>query len=321
MSEQIKPQSSSDSLLNLQEELESKRQIAIESKDYLLADQLTKQLQSLLKTSQNKSNENLIHAYQQTLQILESNYSEELNSLLQSYANRENELTNQLIAKEEVLKQKHNQDINSLYTKFKDESNYKPSAQFLQLKRIEENLVKQNRFLEANQIKLEMQQLVNDEVKHKKYELEIKINKTIEKMLKQHAIEKENFKDEVKMYFENLNAVKENEIEKLNLKYKNKKKDLDKQIRYNKKENGFLYINTNNTQNNNIMNNNNNISVNPSEHNLSKCKSQISMSTTKPKHKQTYHKHIITDNNDPQIQIKKLREMTKHKRNKSSNVF
>ena len=294
MSEQIKPQSSSDSLLNLQEELESKRQIAIESKDYLLADQLTKQLQSLLKTSQNKSNENLIHAYQQTLQILESNYSEELNSLLQSYANRENELTNQLIAKEEVLKQKHNQDINSLYTKFKDESNYKPSAQFLQLKRIEENLVKQNRFLEANQIKLEMQQLVNDEVKHKKYELEIKINKTIEKMLKQHAIEKENFKDEVKMYFENLNAVKENEIEKLNLKYKNKKKDLDKQIRYNKKENGFLYINTNNTQNNNIMNNNN-ISVNPSEHNLSKCKSQISMSTTKPKYKQTYHKHIITE--------------------------
>ena len=119
------------------------------------------------------------------------------------------------------------------------------------------------------------------------------------------------------MYFENLNAVKENEIEKLNLKYKNKKKDLDKQIRYNKKENGF-YINNINNNNNNQ---NNNISVNPSEHNLSKCKSQISMSTTKPKHKQTHHRHIITDNNDPQIQIKKLREMTKHKRNKSSNVF
>lgn len=221
----------SEDFSNIQQDLYNQKQIAIENGDYILADRIMKKIKELEKNIKTKNKKNVIATHRQNLDNLEAAYCRDIENFNKIWDEKENQLAEQLENKERILNQKHKAEIDNLYKKFNDNpnlNNYKPSSKYLDLKKSEEELVKQDRFLEANQIKLQIENLIKQEIENQKFILTGKINKTVEKIVEKQNNEKNAFQKDAKFQFETLNKAKERELSKINVKYKSQRAEIEK---------------------------------------------------------------------------------------------
>lgn len=107
--------------------------------------------------------------------------------------------------------------------------NVKYSKNYLDLKSQEDNLVKQQRFKEAALLKKQLESMDKfDTEKFNKDKYE-KIKSQSVKTANKHMAEKANLRKKVEIGYEMLKKTRQAEMEKLLLKYKNRKTELDNQ--------------------------------------------------------------------------------------------
>ena len=212
----------------------TEKQLALENGDYIKADAIMKKITNIKTTEDKRKKKSLIKSFQKSINDIESSFSQEIIAFNQEWDNKENKLTELLESKERTLEMKHKKEINDLYKKFNENpsfNNYKPSSKYLSLKKTEEELVKQDRFLEANRVKNQISNLVKEEIENQKNILNQKINKTVEKLVEKQNAEKISFQKEAAFQFEALSKQKEKEFARVLKKFDNNKNDLEKQIK------------------------------------------------------------------------------------------
>ena len=170
-----------------------------------------------LNLIQNKQNEELEENYSQEYQKLSDLWDNKLLSFIENGNKMEDELALNQNSKLEEL-------INDLT------SNYPPikfSSEYLNLRQIEKNLVKQERYQEANYYKSKCDKLEKEEIEKYNKERSDKIHKKAEALGLKFENEKKVLREKLDRNFELLKVQRDKELKQITSKYKNRKFELN----------------------------------------------------------------------------------------------
>jgi hypothetical protein len=215
-----------DQLL-LMQLMQEKEKLVSEGK-YLEANEIKAKIDKLRKSNrnmrtqtlnliQNKQNEELEENYNQEYQKLSDLWDNKLLSFIENGNKMEDELALNQNSKLEEL-------INDLT------SNYPPikfSSEYLNLRQIEKNLVKQERYQEANYYKSKCDKLEKEETEKYNKERSDKIHKKAEALGLKFENEKKVLKEKLDRNFELLKVQRDKELKQITSKYKNRKTELN----------------------------------------------------------------------------------------------
>ncbi len=215
-----------DQLL-LMQLMQEKEKLVLEGK-YLEANEIKAKIDKLRKSNrnmrtqtlnliQNKQNEELEENYSQEYQKLSDLWDNKLLSFIENGNKMEDELALNQNSKLEEL-------INDLT------SNYPPikfSSEYLNLRQIEKNLVKQERYQEANYYKSKCDKLEKEETERYNKERSDKIHKKAEALGLKFENEKKVLKEKLDRNFELLKVQRDKELKQITSKYKNRKTELN----------------------------------------------------------------------------------------------
>jgi hypothetical protein len=215
-----------DQLL-LMQLMQEKEKLVLEGK-YLEANEIKAKIDKLRKSNrnmrtqtlnliQNKQNEELEENYSQEYQKLSDLWDNKLLSFIENGNKMEDELALNQNSKLEEL-------INDLT------SNYPPikfSSEYLNLRQIEKNLVKQERYQEANYYKSKCDKLEKEETEKYNKERSDKIHKKAEALGLKFENEKKVLKEKLDRNFELLKVQRDKELKQITSKYKNRKTELN----------------------------------------------------------------------------------------------
>ena len=215
-----------DQLL-LMQLMQEKEKLVLEGK-YLEANEIKAKIDKLRKSNrnmrtqtlnliQNKQNEELEENYNQEYQKLSDLWDNKLLSFIENGNKMEDELALNQNSKLEEL-------INDLT------SNYPPikfSSEYLNLRQIEKNLVKQERYQEANYYKSKCDKLEKEETERYNKERSDKIHKKAETLGLKFENEKKVLKEKLDRNFELLKVQRDKELKQITSKYKNRKTELN----------------------------------------------------------------------------------------------
>lgn len=162
---------------------------------------------------------------------LDNSYKTELDEFNNQWDNKFKKLEEKSKSLEDTLNEKHNRQMNELYEflELKLPKNVKYSKSYLELKNQEENLVKLGKFKEAASIKKkidEVEKFDNDKFNKDKYD---KIKSESVRTANKHMNEKASLRKKIEIEFEVLKKERQTNLEKLLLKYKNRKAELENQ--------------------------------------------------------------------------------------------
>ena len=215
-----------DQLL-LMQLIQEKEKLVSEGK-YLEANEIKSKIDKLRKSNrnmrtqtlnliQNKQNEELEENYNQEYQKLSDLWDNKLLSFIENGNKMEDELALNQNSKLEEL-------INDLT------SNYPPikfSSEYLNLRQIEKNLVKQERYQEANYYKSKCDKLEKEEIEKYNKERSDKIHKKAEALGLKFENEKKVLREKLDRNFELLKVQRDKELKQITSKYKNRKTELN----------------------------------------------------------------------------------------------
>ena len=224
--EEINNPFNEDQLL-LMQLIQEKEKLVSEGK-YLEANEIKAKIDKLRKSNrnmrtqtlnliQNKQNEELEENYNQEYQKLSDLWDNKLLSFIENGNKIEDELALNQNSKLEEL-------INELT------SNYPPikfSSEYLNLKQIEKNLVKQERYQEANYYKSKCDKLEKEEIEKYNKERSDKIHKKAEALGLKFENEKKVLREKLDRNFELLKVQRDKELKHITNKYKNRKNELN----------------------------------------------------------------------------------------------
>ena len=207
--------------------MQEKEKLVLEGK-YLEANEIKAKIDKLRKSNrnmrtqtlnliQNKQNEELEENYSQEYQKLSDLWDNKLLSFIENGNKMEDELALNQNSKLEEL-------INDLT------SNYPPikfSSEYLNLRQIEKNLVKQERYQEANYYKSKCDKLEKEETERYNKERSDKIHKKAETLGLKFENEKKVLKEKLDRNFELLKVQRDKELKQITSKYKNRKTELN----------------------------------------------------------------------------------------------
>jgi hypothetical protein len=172
-------------------------------------------------------------AQQHSVEIdsLDNSYKTELEDFNNQWDDKFKKLEDKSKSLEDSLNEKHNRQMNELYEylELKLPKNVKFSKSYLELKSQESNLVKLGKFKEAASIKKkidEVEKFDNDKFNKDKYD---KIKSESVRTANKHMNEKASLRKKIEIEFEVLKKERQTNLEKLLLKYKNRKAELENQ--------------------------------------------------------------------------------------------
>ena len=193
-----------------------------------------------LNLIQNKQNEELEENYSQEYQKLSDLWDNKLLSFIENGNKMEDELALNQNSKLEEL-------INELTSNY---PSIKYSKEYLNLKQIEKNLVKQERYQEANYYKSKCDKLEKEEIEKYNKERSDKIHKKAEALGLKFENEKKVLREKLDRNFELLKVQRDKELKQITFKYRNRKIDLNgihkKQRNINQNDNLIRSQNLNN---------------------------------------------------------------------------
>ena len=183
--------------------LYQERKKYIEESNYIKAEEITKKINNY-KSLQLRKQQREFHQRKEAEQNnFDKTYSEELQQFKMRWTKKEEDLKNMIKLEKEELKKRQKLElrefINSLGEKVYKQ---KISPNYLNLKKMEMELVKQERFLEAEQIKHQAEKLLKKENELMEMEFHQKIKKQIEmfKSKQKEELIKSNEDNEKKVY-------------------------------------------------------------------------------------------------------------------------
>ena len=178
------------------ENLYEQQQKLIDDENYIDAEKLSKTITDFKKNALKSQKKKLELLNKSSQEEFEEKYKRELDNFNEKWIQKEKDLTDQLLEQEMYIKKNQKDEINQL-NNTKD-LNIKPrqSPQYLNLKKIQFELARQERFKEAEVTK-KMADKIQKEENDKLYiELKNKFRKQYENLLKRHKEENKKFKDE-----------------------------------------------------------------------------------------------------------------------------
>ena len=177
--------------------LYEQRKKLIEDAEYIKAEELTQKIKKYKNTVLDQQKIEFTKRKQAEQESFDKNYSEEIAQFNERWAKREEELKMILDQREKELIKNQKNEIN-YYLSGADERNAKQkiSPNYLNMKKVEMTLVKQERFLEAEQMKQKAEKLLKEENRLLEIQNQKKMKKKIEILMKRHKEDLAKFKDD-----------------------------------------------------------------------------------------------------------------------------
>ena len=177
--------------------LYEQRKKLIEDAEYIKAEELTQKIKKYKNTILDQQKIEFTKRKQAEQESFDKNYSEEIAQFNERWAKREEELKMILDQREKELIKNQKNEIN-YYLSGADERNAKQkiSPNYLNMKKVEMTLVKQERFLEAEQMKQKAEKLLKEENRLLEIQNQKKMKKKIEIIMKRHKEDLTKFKDD-----------------------------------------------------------------------------------------------------------------------------
>ena len=177
--------------------LYQQRKKLIDEKNYIKAEEATQKIKEYKNTVLEQQKREFTKRKQLDQDDFEKNYSEELAQFNIRWAKKEDELKSLLDQKEKELIKNQKNELN-YYISGTAERNikHKLSPNYLNMKKVEETLAKQERFLEAEQMKQKAEKLLKEENRLQEIENQKKIKKQIEMLAKRQKEEMAKFRDD-----------------------------------------------------------------------------------------------------------------------------
>ena len=177
--------------------LYQQRKKLIEEANYIKAEETTQKIKEYKNTVIEQQKREFTKRKQLDQDDFEKNYSEELAQFNIRWAKKEDELKSLLDQKEKELIKNQKNELN-YYISGTAERNikHKISPNYLNMKKVEMTLVKQERFLEAEQMKQKAEKLLKEENRLMEIENQKKIKKQIEMLAKRQKEEMAKFRDD-----------------------------------------------------------------------------------------------------------------------------
>ena len=177
--------------------LYEQRKKLIEDAEYIKAEELTQKIKKYKNTILDQQKIEFTKRKQAEQESFDKNYSEEIAQFNERWAKKEEELKMFLDQREKELIKNQKNEIN-YYLSGADERNAKQkiSPNYLNMKKVEMTLVKQERFLEAEQMKQKAEKLLKEENRLLEIQNQKKMKKKIEIIMKRHKEDLTKFKDD-----------------------------------------------------------------------------------------------------------------------------
>ena len=230
--------------------LQEKEQLVSEGK-YLEANEIKSKIDKLRKSNKNMRTQTLNLIQNKQNEDLEENYNLEYQNVSDMWDNKLLSFIENGNKLEEELVQSQNNKLEELINELT--SNYpsiKYSKEYLNLKQIEKNLVKQERYQEANYYKEKCDKLEMEENEKYNKERNDNIRKKVESFGLKFENEKKVLREKLDRNFELLKVQRDKELKQITFKYRNRKIDLNgihkKQRNINQNDNLIRSKNLNN---------------------------------------------------------------------------
>ena len=236
--------------LILMQLLQEKEKLVSEGK-YLEANEIKSKIDKLRKSNKNMRTQTLNLIQNKQNEDLEENYNLEYQNVSDMWDNKLLSFIENGNKLEEELVQNQNNKLEELINELT--SNYpsiKFSKEYLNLKQIEKNLVKQERYQEANYYKEKCDKLEMEEIEKYNKERNDNIRKKVESFGLKFENEKKVLREKLDRNFELLKVQRDTELKQITFKYRNRKIDLNsihrKQRNINQNDNLIRSQNLNN---------------------------------------------------------------------------
>ena len=160
--------------------LYEQRKKYIEESNYLKAEEISKKINNYKSFQMRKQERELAQRKEVEQNTFEKAYTEELIQFKDRWAKEEENIKKELNDKKERLKQRQKLELREYINNINQDIKQKKSPNYLNLKKMEKTLVKQERFLEAEQIKHQAEKLLKKENELMEIEYQQTIRKKIE---------------------------------------------------------------------------------------------------------------------------------------------
>jgi len=161
--------------------LYEQRKKFIEESNYIKAEEISKKISNYKSFQMKKQQRELAQKKESEQNNFEKSYSEELFLFRQRWSKIEEEFQNDIKLKIKELKKRQKLELNEFIKNITErEIKQKITPNYINLKKVEEELVKQERFLEAEQIKHQAEKVLKKENNLMEIEYQQKIKKQIQ---------------------------------------------------------------------------------------------------------------------------------------------
>ncbi len=216
-----------ENVIKTLEDLYEQQQKLIDDENYIDAEKLSQTITDFKKNALKSQKKKLELLNKSSQEEFEEKYKRELDIFNQKWIQKEKDLNDELLEQEMYIKKNQKNEINQFNNA--KELNIKPrqSPQYLNLKKIQFELARQERFKEAEVTK-KMADKIQKEENDKLYiELKNKYRKQYENLLKRHKEENKKFKDEKERRIYLQRKEKDKEYDSLINKYRSMRVEME----------------------------------------------------------------------------------------------
>lgn len=160
---------------------------------------------------------------------IEQTHLEEFNAFNKIWDDKMRDLEGKCKDQEEMMENKHKQEFDTRTEEFnkRTSANAKPTAEILNLKKIQDNLARQKDYAEAHRVQMKVQQLEGEEQARWTDERDQKRSFMQTQLMKKHGMERNAFQKKVQSQLDTLKKQRAVELERLLQKYQNIKKGIE----------------------------------------------------------------------------------------------
>ena len=201
--------------------LYEQRKKFIEESNYIKAEEISKKINNYKSFQMKKQQRELAQKKESEQNNFEKSYSEELFLFKQRWSKIEEEFQNDIKLKIKELKKRQKLELNEFIKNITErEIKQKITPNYINLKKVEEELVKQERFLEAEQIKHQAEKVLKKENNLMEIEYQQKIKKQIQLFKNRQSEEMTKFIEDNNKDIYKIQKKKNEEYDKIINKYR-----------------------------------------------------------------------------------------------------
>ena len=206
--------------------LYEQRKKYIEESNYLKAEEISKKINNYKSFQMRKQERELAQRKEVEQNTFEKAYTEELIQFKERWAKEEENIKKELNDKKERLKQRQKLELREYMNNINADIKQKISPNYLNLKKMEMTLVKQERFLEAEQIKHQAEKLLKKENELMEIEYQRTIRKKVEYFKKRQQDELNKLNEDNKKQIFMIQKDKNKEFDEIINKYRTYKVEM-----------------------------------------------------------------------------------------------